>query len=246
MTTGAVTIAVDGTVTKSGVAGTIYDAAVAVLAAKSPAITIPTGPNGVPIKTGIADVCNTVAPAISGSVAPLGSGKLWFLDTDPPETDYLIADGRAISRTTYAAHFARVGTTYGVGDGSTTYNLPDFRGRVPLGGNNASLPNAKNATYATRSLAATPGAETHVLATSELPSHTHTLTDPGHFHASNSGSFVTSTAGADAGTTGTNYRTEANTASVTTGVTIANTGSGGAHENMQPSLVCNIIIKVLP
>ena len=245
MTTGSVSIAVDGTVTKSGIAGTIYDAAVAVLAAKIPAVTIPTGPNGVPIKTGIADVCNTVAPAISGSVEPLGSGKLWFLDTDPPETDYLIADGRAISRTTYAAHFARFGTTYGVGDGSTTYNLPDFRGRVPLGGNSASLPNAKNAAYSTRSLAATPGEETHVLTTSELPVHTHTLTDPGHAHASNSGAFVTSTAGADAAGAGTTFRSENNTASNTTGITIANTGSDGAHENMPPALVCNIIVKVL-
>jgi microcystin-dependent protein len=245
MSTGSVTIAADGTVTKSGLAGTIYDAAVAVLAAKVPAVAIPTGPNGVPIKTGIADVCNTVAPGVSAVVVPLGSTVGWPLNTNPSDTNWLICDGKAISRATYATLFALVGTTWGAGDGSTTFNLPDFRGRVPLGGNNASLPNAKNGSYATRNLAATGGEESHVLITAELPSHTHTITDPGHFHASNSGSFVTSTAGADAGTTGTNYRTETNAASATTGITIANTGSDAAHENMPPFLVANFIMKVL-
>lgn len=245
MTTGAVTVAADGTVTKSGIAETIYDAAVAVLAAKSPAITLPTGPNGVPTKTGIADLANTVAPAITGGGQPIGSMIGWVLNTNPSDTNWLICDGKAISRATYATLFALVGTTWGAGDGSTTFNLPDFRGRVPLGGNNASLPNAKNASYATRNLAATGGEETHVLVTNELPTHTHTLTDPGHFHASNSGSFQTSTAGSDAGTTGTNYRTEANTASATTGITIANTGADAAHENMPPFLVINFIMKVL-
>jgi microcystin-dependent protein len=245
MTTGAVTIAVDGTVTKSGIAGTIYDAAVTVLAAKVPAVTIPTGPNGVPIKTGIADVCNTVAPGVSAVVVPLGSTVGWPLNTNPSDTDWLICDGKAISRTTYATLFALVGTTWGSGDGSTTFNLPDFRGRVALGGNNASLPNAKNATYATRNLAATGGEETHVLTTSELPSHTHTLTDPGHAHGSNSGAFVTSTAGADAAGAGTTFRSENNTASNTTGITIANTGSDAAHENLPPFLVMNTIMKVL-
>lgn len=245
MTTGSVTVAADGTVTKSGLAETIYDAAVAVLAAKSPAITLPTGPNGVPAKTGIADLANTVAPAITGGGAPIGSTLGWPLNTNPSDTNWLICDGKAISRATYSTLFALVGTTWGVGDGSTTFNLPDFRGRVQLGGNNASLPNAKNATYSTRNLAATGGEESHVLVTNELPTHTHTLTDPGHFHASNSGAFQTSTAGSDAGTTGSNYRTETNTTSATTGITIANTGSDAAHENMPPFLVMNFIMKVL-
>lgn len=245
MSTGSVTVAADGTVTKSGIAETIYDAAVAILAAKSPAVTLPTGPNGVPTKTGIADLANTLAPAITGGGQPIGSTVGWVLNTNPTDSNWLICDGKAISRTTYATLFALVGTTWGAGDGSTTFNLPDLRGRVQLGGNNVSLPNGKNATYATRSLAATGGEETHVLTTNELPTHTHTLTDPGHFHASNSGAFVTSTAGADAGTTGTNYRTEANTASVATGITIANTGAGAAHENLPPFLVMNTIMKVL-
>lgn len=245
MSTGSVSVAADGTVTKSGIAETLYDAGVAVLAAKSPAITLPSGPNGVATKTGLADLANTVAPAITGGGSSVGFMAMWPLNTNPSDTDWLICDGKAISRATYATLFALVGTTWGTGDGSTTFNLPDFRGRVPLGGNNASLPNAKNATYATRNLAATGGEETHVLTTSELPVHTHTLTDPGHAHGSNSGAFVTSTAGADAAGAGTTFRSENNTASATTGITIANTGSDAAHENLPPFLVVNFIMKVL-
>ena len=46
---------------------------------------------------------------------------------------WLLSDGSAVSRTTYATLFAVVGTTYGAGDGSTTFNVPDLRGRAPIG-----------------------------------------------------------------------------------------------------------------
>lgn len=62
--------------------------------------------------------------AYAGSTAPAG---------------YLVADGSAVSRTTYAALFAVIGTTYGAGDGSTTFNLPDLRGRAAVGLNPAEV-----------------------------------------------------------------------------------------------------------
>lgn len=62
--------------------------------------------------------------AYAGLTAPMG---------------YLVADGSAVSRTTYAALFAVIGTTYGVGDGSTTFNLPDLRGRTAVGLNPAEV-----------------------------------------------------------------------------------------------------------
>jgi hypothetical protein len=67
---------------------------------------------------------------------------------------WLLCDGSAVSRTTFAALFAIFGTTFGVGDGSTTFNLPDLRGRVAVG---------QKATGAFTTLGGTGGEETHVL-----------------------------------------------------------------------------------
>lgn len=91
-----------------------------------------------------------------------------FAGSSAPE-GFLICDGTAVSRTTYSALFDAIGTTYGTGDGSTTFNLPDLSGRVALG---------KSSTHV---LASTGGEETHVLTTSEIPSHLHNI--PQHTHA---------------------------------------------------------------
>ena len=77
-----------------------------------------------------------------------------------------MCDGRAISRTTYAALFTAIGAAFGAGDGSTTFNLPDMRGRTPIGAGQGSG-------LANRVLAATGGEENHILSTAEMPSHTH-------------------------------------------------------------------------
>lgn len=66
------------------------------------------------------------------SVMPLGV-VLPFAGATAPNSLYLICDGTAVSRTTYAELFALIGTTYGAGDGSTTFNLPDMRGRAAVG-----------------------------------------------------------------------------------------------------------------
>jgi len=66
-----------------------------------------------------------------GSGALTGEIKIWSTSTAP--SGYLICDGSAVSRTTYASLFAVIGTTYGAGDSSTTFNLPQLGGKVPLG-----------------------------------------------------------------------------------------------------------------
>lgn len=109
-------------------------------------------------------------------------------------TGYLICDGSAISRTTYAALFTAIGTTYGTGNGSTTFNLPDLRQRVPVG---------KYTSGTFTNLGATGGAENITLSTANLPSHTHdvnpasfTSTAEGaHTHSINPPSITTSTDG---------------------------------------------------
>jgi microcystin-dependent protein len=91
---------------------------------------------------------------------------------------YLLCDGSAISRTTYAELFAVIGTTWGVGDGTTTFNIPSLARRVTIGSGGAGTATISN------TLASVGGEESHALITAELAAHTHvnTLTDPGHIH----------------------------------------------------------------
>jgi microcystin-dependent protein len=120
---------------------------------------------------------------------PLGAG-LPFFGTVAPNSSFAFPRGQPISRTTYSALFALIGTTYGAGDGSTTFALPDLSGRLlacregmdgaPTPGRITTAGSGIDGT----ALGATGGAETVTLATSQLPSHTHanTLSDPGHVH----------------------------------------------------------------
>jgi microcystin-dependent protein len=114
-------------------------------------------------------------------VAPPGAIMSYAGSTAP--TGWLLCDGSAVSRTTYAALFTAISTTYGAGDGSTTFNLPDTRGRTVVGaGQGTGLSN--------RLVGAVGGEETHQLTIAELASHTHTQnahthTDTGHNHTQN-------------------------------------------------------------
>ena len=81
---------------------------------------------------------------------------------------YLFCDGSAVSRTTYATLFAAIGITYGSGDGSTTFNVPDLSGRVVIG------------VSGTHALGSTGGSETVTLSASELPAHSHEVPQHGH------------------------------------------------------------------
>src|SRR6516164_7389609 len=113
---------------------------------------------------------------------------------------WLLCYGQAVSRTTYAPLFTAIGTTWGVGDGVTTFNVPDLRGRGTygkddMGGSAANrITNAVSGVVGT-TLGATGGNEGHTLSTAELPSHTHTITDPGHTHTTDAIKIVASGSG---------------------------------------------------
>lgn len=94
-------------------------------------------------------------------LAIIGEIRLWTKAAAP--SDWQLCDGSAISRTTYANLFAIIGTTFGIGDGSTTFNIPDYRGSFPIGVGSSYV------------LAATGGAATHTLTTAEIPGHTHSI-----------------------------------------------------------------------
>ncbi len=78
---------------------------------------------------------------VSGNINQIPSGTIMMYGgaTLPADAGWLIADGSAISRTTYAELFGAIGTTYGAGDGSTTFNLPDFRGIFPKGAGSQTI-----------------------------------------------------------------------------------------------------------
>ena len=149
-----------------------------------------------------------VAAASSGNIT--GDYKYSVQNTD--HSAWLVCNGKAISRTTYSALFALIGTSFGIGDGSTTFNLPDFRGRVTGGiGSGAGLTN--------RTIGQNIGEENHILTTNEMPSHSHTMGPAGGVVNDQGGN-----AGAGAGAN--------RSVSYTTG----NTGGNASHNNMQPTL----------
>ena len=110
----------------------------------------------------------TSYPASAGAIT--GEIRMWSTVSAP--TGWLSCDASAVSRATYAALYAIIGTTYGVGDGSTTFNLPDFRGRSPCGTGTGDATGATAHALATKA-----GAETHTITSAEsgLPAHTHTV-----------------------------------------------------------------------
>lgn len=164
-----------------------------------------------------AGMTGTVLP-FAGSTAPDG---------------WLLCFGQAVSRTDFPNLFARIGTTFGAGDGSTTFNVPDLRGRVAagkddMGGTAASrLTNSGtgNPGLNGATLGAVGGADRHTLSEAQIPPHSHTVNNSAS--TTIGGAFTTASLNAANGLQ-----------PVTT-----NTGGGQAHPNVQPTIVLNSIIK---
>jgi microcystin-dependent protein len=205
---------------------------------------------------------------LDGGNPPIGSSADYYGTTDVIDPDgvtrWVIQDGRnTLSRTTYSTLFARIGTTYGAGDGSTTFGIPDTRGRVTLGaGSGPGL--------TSRALGSKGGAET---VSADLAQHRHStyIEDNGHGHnvtgfsSSNPASagptegdtaqwyFPGSlgyavplyagvvTALAQAASTGIYpYASDSGSPYVTN-----YTGTGGGHANIQPFVAANKIIRII-
>lgn len=143
---------------------------------------------------------------------------------------YVLCYGQAISRTTYAALFAILGTTYGSGDGSTTFNVPDLRGRVSagkddMGGTSADRLTDQSGGVDGDTLGDTGGSETHTLTEAELAVHDHLLWRTTNNTIGGSNSLV------NANMTG-NQDTMTDEA-----------GGDQPHNNVQPTIILNKIIK---
>lgn len=148
---------------------------------------------------------------------------------------WLLCNGAAISRADYAELFTVIGTAYGVGNGTTTFNLPDLRDRSPYGVGGASVPALGN----------TAGATAVALSINNLPSHDHDYNDPGHTHPplSPNTSFLGQRAGAaNVAPAGAGVGVAATTGSSLTGITFHAQGSNIPHNNLHPVLGVNFII----
>lgn len=184
---------------------------------------INTGTSGAPVWTAV-------------FVEPAGFIKD-FAGTSAP-TGYLACDGSAVSRTTYAALFAAIGTTWGAGDGSTTFNLPNFQRRSTVGSGGTGTPALAN------TVGSTGGEETHTLTAAEsaILTYTSNVTDPGHSHVIDN--VVGATGNAEVGAAGNNSGGVA-THAATTGISVATSSNagGGAHNTYHPVAVVLKVIK---
>lgn len=174
-----------------------------------------------------------VKAAIDAALATIGSvppATLAVTALTAAPTGWLLCFGQAVSRATYADLFAALnadGLIYGVGDGTTTFDLPDLRGRVVAGQDDMGGTSANRLTSPLNgdTLGATGGAESHTLTTPEMPAHTHPLSQ------------VVGISAAGAGFT--EVATNTNRAATVSD----STGGGGAHNNVQPTFIGNWMIK---
>lgn len=151
----------------------------------------------------------------------------------------ILAYGQAISRTTYSALEALASAAsfpYGNGDGSSTFNIPDMRGRVTVGKDDMGGTAAGRITAAISGVAGTVlgavfGAEGIALTTAQLPAHNHSI--------ATYGTFDTATNAAGGKIAG--YASASNSGNNATG----NNGSGVTHQNTQPSIIVNKILRAL-
>lgn len=162
---------------------------------------------------------------VTGDTLPIGS-MIPYGKATPPE-NWLVCDGSAVSRTTYAELFAVIGTSYGSGDGSTTFNLPNKKGKVSVGIDSSDTD--------FNAIGKTGGEKTHKLTVDEMPRHSHkqqgSTTEAGASTIKVKMVYANSINTNDTGTTvGADYG-------------VSNTGGNGTHNNLQPYQVDNWIIK---
>ena len=162
--------------------------------------------------TNLQTVPTGTVSAFAGSAAPTG---------------YLLCDGTAVNRTTYATLFGVISDTYGVGDGSTTFNLPDLRGRVVAGLGESLLGATADTLGEDNGLIA--DTKTHLLTAAEsgLPAHSHSQGAT----ASTGGVIESLSGGASGG-------------SYTSTGTVSAQNASSAHNNVQPTIILNYIIKI--
>lgn len=166
--------------------------------------------------TGLTAERTFTLPDQAGALMVAPPGLIAAFGGTTPPAGWLECAGQTVSRTTYAALFAAIGTTWGVGNGTTTFTLPDFIRRTLIGAGGSGT------SVIAQFVGSVGGQETHTLTTTEMPAHTH-------------GVPFSATSGLAGGP---NYNLTG-----AAGATTTSAGGGGAHNNMQPSAVVLWCIK---
>lgn len=191
-------------------------------------VDIPTQSIYVPQATITLDAPNTT---VVNNGSPIPGTIQMYAGSVAPE-GFLICDGSAINRIDYSILFSIIGQTYGAGDGVTTFNIPDLRGRVPLGVGTGTATDATAHTLGDQN-----GAETHTLTVNEIPSHVHKFNRQQWYSADTSSGGTSSIYSWKTTTGGSTYYLYQGLDS-----TYGPTGGDQAHSNMQPYLAINYII----
>ena len=175
----------------------------------------------------------TVQPSVSR--VPSHTGQICISCVAQPTHGWLLCDGRTVSRDEFSQLFAAIHTTFGEGDGSTTFHVPDLQGRVAVG--------HSAATTAFGNLGAVGGEATHTLTWDEMPAHTHSVHDQGHTHHVKAKGrrfvdhgdkdFGVDQLGSSADEAGGSGRTDVASSSISE----SSAGGGAAHNNMPPYIV---------
>lgn len=161
--------------------------------------------------------------AIPGAV----TGALLFYPLKASPSGYLYCNGAAVSRGTYATLYGIVGNIFGSGDGSTTFNLPDYRGKFIRGVNDASGNDPDASSRTAQASGGNTGDQAGSIQADQFKSHTHTVTDTGHAHTEQygtGGGSAQGVQGAAPAQAGVNNVSTNTTVSATTGVTNQSTG----------------------
>lgn len=191
---------------------------------------------------GVADV---VAWAdVGAGVLPSGLGPLPFSGSVVP-AGWLLCYGQAVSRTTYARLFAAIGTAYGVGDGSTTFNVPDMRGRIIVGKDDMGGVAANRVTngvsgFDATVLGASGGAQSKTPAATLTGANTNSLTKT----SGGPSATTVSLQGGGSDSSPANSVHTHNTTVAIGDVQVSVTGATATFSIVQPSVVGNYIISI--
>jgi microcystin-dependent protein len=182
---------------------------------------------------------------------PLG-GMMDYLGTSAPSSAFVLPFGQAISRTTYATLFSQVGTTFGTGDGSTTFNVPDLRGRATFGLDNMGGSAANRITVAGGNfdgtiLGGAGGGQNQTLTQAQLPAVAPTFTGAQQTWTANAPTQFTNGSGAGtyANSGGGTFNLASPQTTITPAGTISNLGSGNSHPILSPAMTVAKILRVI-